>query len=178
MKNMNFTLAILILVFIQITGFKTFSQDEAYNKKIQAIINLTRFVDWSQNDAFRNGSKTLYVLTAKNIPLNYELKYENNTSYRNWQVVCIEKIDDFEKGSVVFVTKSKEKYADAIIQISNKKDIITVSENSNTFCKRGGMITIRENNNDLKFEINYKIIQNKSLDISSKLLALSKIYNE
>jgi hypothetical protein len=178
MKNMYFTLAILTLIFIQLTGFKTFSQDEAYNKKIQAIINLTRFVDWSQNDAFRNGSKRLYVLTAKNAPLNYELKYENNASYRNWQVVCIEKIDDFENGSVVFVTKSKEKYTGAIIQISSKKDIITVSENSSTFCRNGGMINIQEHDEQIKFEINYKIIQNKSLDISSKLLALSKIYNE
>ncbi len=177
MRSHHLFTTVLLIICINITGNELFAQDEAYRKKIQAVINLTRFIDWSQNEAFKNGKKRLYVLIEKNTRINYELKYENTATFRDWQVVCTENICDFENGSVVFVTGSKEKYIAEIIGISRKKEILTVSENDNTFCARGGMINIRDYNNQIKFEINYKIIQDKSLDISSKLLALSKIYN-
>jgi hypothetical protein len=144
--------------------------------KVDAIVNLTRFVDWSQNESFNHSDKKLYIIAKNNLFENVQSNIRNNRVYRDWKIVCSEKILNFEDGSVVFITKSKVNYGDEIIRISGEKDILTISDNTSDFCKKGGMINIKENNGQIKFEINYRIIQNKSLDISSKLLALSKIY--
>jgi hypothetical protein len=146
-------------------------------KKIEAIVNLTRFVDWSHNKSFINSKKRIYVLTEISSEINYEYKTSLNSEYKDWQIICSEKLLDFECGSVIFITNSKKNYANKVIGQSGSKDLLTISDNMEEFCRNGGMINLQENKDKLKFEINYRIIQNKSLDISSKLLALSKIYD-
>jgi hypothetical protein len=169
----------LYLLIIILAGIETSvcSQTSPEQKKVEVIVNLNRFIDWSQNDSYRPTEKLLYIITDDKSCLNFQNISKKSQIFKNWKIICSDKIIDFKDGSVIFITKSKEKYTSEIIKISFKKDVLTISENSDSFCTNGGMINIIENADQIKFEINYRIIQNKSIDISSKLLALSKIYN-
>jgi len=170
---------LMIFAFFHIHILGTMQAQENHDlRKIETVINLTRFFDWSQNESFNHSGKMLYVLTDIKSKINFEMGNQTSANYKDWKVVCSDKILDFDNGSVVFITKSKEKYVPGIIVLSHEKNILTIAENNDDFCKRGGMINIKGINGQPKFEINYRIIQDKSLDISSKLLALSKIYQQ
>jgi hypothetical protein len=153
------------------------SQENSEQKKLEVIVKLSRFIDYSQNKSFNSEKKLLYIITDNKSCAGYKGSLANSTMIKGWEIICTDKILDFKEGSVLFITKNKEKFTTEIIKISEKKDILTISENSVNFCTKGGMINIIEGRDQIKFEINYRIIQNKSIDISSKLLALSKIYN-
>jgi hypothetical protein len=172
---LSFVLAIIVsLTFAHNIN----SQPDASVEKIESIIKLTKFIDWSGKNEILNSKQLLYVLTDKQIPINYEISSKKNAVYQNWQIVFTESIRDFDEGSVVFITKQKHSYINDVIKLSQAKNILTIAEENNDFCTKGGMINIARRNNGHKFEINYKIIQQKSLNISSKVLALAKIYNE
>ena len=64
-----------------------------------------------------------------------------------------------------------------MIKISQAKEILTISNDIDGFCLIGGMINLKNVRNNIKIEINYKKIQNINMQISSKLLALAKIYD-
>jgi hypothetical protein len=146
-------------------------------KKIQSIVNMVRFFDWSQNKSFNHELKRIYVITNKTDTLNYEKNDKGRNILKDWKITSTNKLSCIENGSVVFLTKAMQHRVNEIIQFAQHKDIITVSENIDHFCRQGGMVNLSEKEGQIKFEINYRIIQEKSLDISSKLLALSKIYD-
>jgi hypothetical protein len=153
------------------------SQENPEQKKLEVIVKLSRFIDYSQNKSFNSEKKLLYIITDNKSCAEYMNSSKNTAMIKGWEIICTDKMLDFKEGSVLFITKHKEKLASEIIKISEKKDVLTISENSGDFCSNGGMINIIASHNSINFEINYRIIQNKSIDISSKLLALSKIYN-
>ncbi len=168
----------LITIILLTTIQNINSQANASIEKIESIIKLTKFIDWSGKNKVLNSKQLLYVLTDNQISLNYEIRSKKNAFYQNWQIVFTDVIKDFDEGSVVYVTKQKHNAINDVIKLSMEKNILTISEENNDFCTKGGMINIAKRNNGHKFEINYKIIQQKSLNISSKVLALAKIYNE
>lgn len=170
------TILVSIILFIFTQNIN--SQSNTTAQKIESIIKLTKFIDWAGKNEMLNSKQLLYVLADNQVQINYEIDSKRNTTYQNWQIVVTESIKDFEEGSVVFITKQKHKYISDVINLSQAKNILTIAEENNGFCTNGGMINIAKRDNGHKFEINYKIIQQKSLNISSKVLALAKIYNE
>ena len=177
MKRVSLSFILIICIFLSSVQ-KSISQSNATLEKIEMIIQLTRFIDWSEKNESLNSKQLLYVLTDNNLSVNYEIRSKQNDIYKNWQIKCTETISNFEEGAAVFVTKDKNAYSKKVIELSKDRNILTIAEENNSFCSKGGMINISDRNNSPKFEINYKIIQQKSLNISSKVLALAKIYDE
>lgn len=171
-------ISLLIISILIAPGILLKSQSNASIKKVELIIQLAKFIDWSKNNEFSDAKQILYVISDNSLPINYEILTKRNAVYKNWQIICSERINNFENGSVVFITKEKHDYVRELIRLSAHKDILTIAEDQKNFCSEGGMINITNENNGQKFEINYKIIQQKSLNISSKVLALAKIYDE
>lgn len=176
MKKVFLILIIPTVLFSSLMG-KAVAQQTNSISKVESIIQLTKFIDISGNSEFLHNKRMLYVLANYNSPINIELRSKKDIFYKNWQIICCDKLSEFEAGSVVFITKEKQKLTAEIINLSTKKDILTISENDENFCMKGGMINLLEKEDKIRFEINYRIIQNKSLEISSKILALAKIYD-
>lgn len=169
----------ILIISILITSIQQLkSQSETSVNKIELIIQLAKFIDWSKNNEFSGTKQMLYVISDNKLPINYEIQSKRSAFYKSWQIICSDRISNFENGSVVFITKEKHQYVKNLIELSAQKDILTIAEDQQNFCSEGGMINIANENNGQKLEINYKIIQEKSLNISSKVLALAKIYNE
>jgi len=165
-----------MLLGIGCINSKINAQESSELKKLERIVKLSWFIDWSQNKSFNPEKKLIYIVTDNKSAINFQNAKKNSEIFNDWEIICTSKIIDINEGSVVFITKSKEQYNDLIIKASTKKNILTIAENSDSFCNNGGMINIINISGQIKFELNYRIIQNKSIDISSKLLALSKIY--
>lgn len=146
--------------------------------KVESIIQLTRFIDWSNSTEFSATSKKLYIVCEREIKKKYTIKTKDDFRFKNWEIIYVEDLTSIKNKSVVFVTKEKQRQIPALIKLSLKKEILTIAESEKGFCSNGGMINLIEEKNRLRFEINYKIIRNKCLNISSKVLALAKIYDE
>ncbi len=177
MKSYKLFLAILICTISYFKPDQIYAQKSINKAKIEAIIQLTKFMDWSQNRTFSDSKRLLYVICDNNIEMNCELKSPNNANFKNWQIQYCKNLNEIESGSVIFVTNNQKENAKKVIKLSNTIDILTISDNMANFCENGGMINLFEQGNQIQFEINYRIIQNKSLEISSKVLALAKIYD-
>ncbi len=144
-------------------------------EKIDAIINLTKFIDWNPTYNKLGSSKSIIILSDKNSSINYEIQSKSNFKYKNWQIICSNKYDQINNGSIVFITNEQKSKVHDLIRISKVKNILTISDNIDNFCTSGGMINIKIQDGKYRFEINYKEIQNQNIEISSKLLALAKI---
>jgi len=176
MSKINLFTIFIMLFSVASINSKIYAQENTELKKLERIVKLSWFIDWSQNKSFNAEKKLIYIVTEDKSAINFQNASKNNEIFKEWEIICTNKIIDIKEGSVVFITKSKEQFVDWIIKVSTKKDILTIAESSDSFCNNGGMINILNISGQIKFELNYRIIQNKSIDISSKLLALSKIY--
>ena len=165
---------LLVLVLNLLISNYLSAQSSLNDKSLKTVINLIKFIK-SENKKSKN--KILYVITDKNTPINYEIKSRSKFNYKDWLVICSETINNIPKGSIVFFMTKRNDKIKKIIKISQAKEILTISNNIDGFCLIGGMINIRNMNNSVKFEINYKEIRENNMQISSKLLALAKIYN-
>ncbi|MBN1250889.1 MAG: YfiR family protein [Bacteroidales bacterium] len=158
-------------------NYNSSAQNSADIKNLETVINLAKFIEWPQISENNLTKKILYIITDENTPINYELQTRSKFNYKNWQVICSQTINNIPKGSVIFLMTKKNKKIEKIIKISQSKEILTISDNLDGFCLIGGMINIKKQAENTKIEINYKEINNKNMQISSKLLALAKIYD-
>jgi len=153
------------------------AQQSINQSKIEAIVQLAKFVDWSQNRTFSEQNRMLYILCNAYDKISVQNLSNNNPGFKNWNIKYCKSLSEITNGSVIFITKNQKENYKQVINLSKTKDIITISDNIEYFCKNGGMINLIDEGNKVKFEINYRLVQNKSLEISSKVLALAKIYD-
>ncbi|MFN8255076.1 MAG: YfiR family protein [Bacteroidales bacterium] len=169
--------AILFISIISVYTCSLSAQNNHDKEKIEIIIKLTKFINWSQNSSFSGTKKMLYVLTEKRFNINYELKSVPSNKYGEWEIIFSENLNEIENGAVIFIANNQKEKAQRVIELSKRADILTISDNIDNFCSKGGMINLNDMADRIQFEINYPLIQNKSLEISSKVLALAKIYD-
>lgn len=166
-----------MLIFTTINSAITLNaQEYIATRTINVIINLTKFIDWAPENASTSSKNTIIILSDKNSSINYELQSKNNFKYKNWQIICSDNYDEIIDGTIIFITNNKKAKAQDLIKISKTKDILTMADNIDDFCEAGGMINIKNQDEKYQFEINYQEIKKKDMEISSKLLALAKIY--
>ena len=144
-------------------------------EKIDVLINLSRFIDWYPDYNKPGSTKSIIILSDKNSSINYEIQSKSNFKYKNWQIICSNKYDQINNGSIVFITNEQKSKVNDLVKISKVKSILTISDNIDNFCINGGMINVKKDGGRYHFEINYKEIQSQNIEISSKLLALAKI---
>lgn len=174
MKNQFLSFLFSAIFFLSLS-VNLFSQSSVSISKIETVLKLAKFIDWPVNSSYSEDNQKLYIISEYNIPLNYEISNFKNAYYKNWQIIFKDELKGIEEGSVVFVANDKKEYVKELISLSLDRDILTIADDYKDFCANGGMINLKRSKNRQNFEINYKIIQSKSLNISSKVLALAKI---
>ena len=176
MKNTK-TLFLIVFISNLLLSNQLFSQNTIDAVNIQTVINLTKFIKYSNNSKKNSKKKILYIITDENTPINFEIQTRLKFNYKDWLVICSETINNIPKGSVIFLMTKKNDKIKKVIKISQLKELLTISNNIDGFCLIGGMINIKKLDNNVKFEINYKKVRKNNMQISSKLLALAKIYD-
>lgn len=176
MKTIIKNIKVLFIAGMIQSSFFLSAQQNISIDKVDAIINLSSFIDWNTAYQKPNFKRQLFILSDNNSSINYEIQSKNNFKYKNWQIICSNRYEEINNGSIVFVLNEEKSDINELIKISKAKQILTVADNIDSFCENGGMINIKEQNGRYQFEINYQEIQNQNIDVSSKLLALAKIY--
>lgn len=175
MKTFNTLIKIVLICTVINTASDSTAQESLKTYKIDAIINISKFINWHPDFNKTDSKKLLFILSDKNSSINYEIQSKNDFRYKNWQIICSDRCDQIINGSIVFISYEQRSKVSDIIKISKVKNILTVADNIDNFCENGGMINIKNQYGRYCIEINYQEIQNQNIEISSKLLALAKI---
>ena len=175
MKTLKNYISIILISAVFQTAVNSTAQKTININKIDAIINLSRFIDWHSDYTKTESKKLLFILSDKNSSINYEIQSKNNFKYKIWHIIFIDSYDQIVNGSIVFILNEQKSKVNDLINVSKVKNILTVADNIDNFCEDGGMINLKSQDGRYRFEINYQEIQNQNIEISSKLLALAKI---
>lgn len=170
-------LIIISLLFALGTPKTNAQQFTEYEVKAAYIFNFTKFIKWPDK-AFDNNSSP-YVLgiygndpfgdILKNIILNRE------SQDRKWVVKYYSKPEQIQKCHILFISNIQNSELKHIIDHVKTKPILTVGDEISLFCEQGGIINFSSGNTPKRFEINNTAASHAQLNISSKLLMLSKI---
>lgn len=162
-----------LIIILTFNFFNTHAQNNCEQDKLDALINLSKFIDWYPLQSSED--KVLFIYANDNSLINSENQSKNNFKYKGWQIICSNQPSKIVNHAIVFITHEKKSNVQEIINLSAEKQILIVGDNIENFCEIGGMINMISRNGSTSFEINYTKIQNQNIEISTKLLTLSKI---
>ncbi len=173
MRTLHKLLQIGVIINVIFYSNYVFSQNQNNSVKIDALIKLAKYVDWYPAETKQE--RILIIFSDDNSPINYEVPSKNNFNYNKWQVICTDNYKDIKDHSMVFITEEKQNEQKKLLKISKEKNLLLVGDNIDNFCQTGGQINLICINESVNFEINYSEIKDRNIEISSKLLTLSKI---
>ncbi len=182
-KNKRTFIVIIIILICYSTGIGTSNsyadqKSKEYHIKAAFLLNFAKFMEWpSQVLPDSSSSLTLYILGKD--PFGEALKTIENKIVKGRKLVvkkasCVE---DIKECHILFISNSEKQNMEKILSKINDLPILTVAETRN-FCQTGGTINFVVLKNKVRFEINVDAARRKGLNISSKLLKLSKIIKE
>ena len=152
--------------------------------KVAYIANFVKFTTWNAEPQ-KNSSKPLQIMIIGNDDFLALLKqgFPNN-QYNNRPVVFhtlhnMEQFDTFtdaqklkiQQCHIVYLRKGRLTDIANLNKLTRKTPFLIIGE-LNDFAENGGMIGFRVSRSEINFEINSHIIQQSSVQVSSKLLRL------
>ena len=147
-----------------------------YALKSAFLYNFCRFIDWPDS-AFASPNEPLIIGIAGDDPFG-SLLYEavKGKKYHNRPI----RIDhfrapgDIKRCHLLFVSHANAGRLDPILGAVAGKSVLTVSETED-FLTRGGMITLRAEQNRVRLRISAAALGSANLVVSSKLLRVAEI---
>jgi hypothetical protein len=142
---------------------------EAQDEKFQAIF-LYKFIE---NINWPDGRKNLVVGIVGETHVQDE--FEKILQSRNNTTISVKKITSAEAATcdIVFLPEKQNSMFNAIVENTNKKSILIVTEAAG-LAKKGACISFMKEKNKLGFAVNKSILDLRSLRVSSSLLNLSQ----
>lgn len=147
-----------------------------YEVKAVFLVNFGKFVQWPEYKSKRDSIFVLGIYGSnpfsdifknpsfQKVKINdrrYIVKQYNDIARINCDMLFITDIDKYDMIQIINHTKDKT--------------ILTIGDNLDEFCEKGGMINFTEKGNRYRFEINNDAALYSKIKISSKLLNLAKI---
>jgi len=175
MKNYA-VLFLLSLIFYPFASHASIEKNLEYKVKAAYLYNFTKFVSWPESALSASNKSSLNICILGKDPFGHAIDLLSNKEAKGHAVV-VEYIDDIGSGMqchVVYISKSKEKDIDLIIEQLSRKNILTVSD-IDGFAVKGGCISLSVIRGKVRFNVNLKAAYNADLKISAKLLELAKV---
>jgi len=147
-----------------------------YALKSAFLYNFCRFVDWPDS-AFSSPNEPFVIGIAGEDPfgslLNEAIKGKR---YRNRpiRVDHFRGAGDIKRCHLLFVSRTNAGRLDSILGAVAGKNVLTVSE-TDDFLNRGGMITLKADQNRVRLRISPTAVHSTNLVVSSKLLRVAEI---
>ncbi len=172
----------LVILFLSCTYylFAFPQQYTEYELKAAYLFNFAKFVEFpektfsSYKDPFIIG---VYGNEAFLDVLQTIIK--GRTVYnRNVIAIGISQPEDIVNCQIVYFSRITINQAMLFFEYLGNKPVLTVADNVEYFCEKGGMINFTPQYSQKRFEINPNAAQRANLIISSKLLSLAKIVND
>lgn len=175
---MKIRLIIILSLLFALGTIKTSAQQfTEYEVKAAYIFNFTKFIKWPDK-AFDNNASPYVLGIYGNDPFGEVLKniiLNRKSEDRKWIVKYYSKPEQIQKCHILFISDIKHSELKHVIDQVKTKPILTVGDKVDLFCEQGGIINFAAGSASKRFEINNTAASQAQLNISSKLLMLSKI---
>lgn len=152
------------------------AQETDYKAYTLFIYNFMKYVEWPE--AQSKGDFVLAVLGDS--PINKELQTLAASKKLKGRNIVIKKCNTPEEtaGShLVFVSSAKSNTVKALKELTKDKPILIVGEREGLAKKGAGLSFVTLEDDELKFDINKKEIEQHQLKIASSLLSLGIVIN-
>lgn len=154
------------------------SSSEEYRLKLAFLYNFAKFVEWPA-DSFPGPRSPLDICIVGRDPFDSELERQVAARSLNGHPVAIRTLrpsDDPNGCHLIFLPVSSDTSLVAVLKRLDGS-AITVGESA-SFVARGGTVNFVIEGTMLRFEVNLSASQRLRSRISSRFLALAKIYKE
>lgn len=141
------------------------------------LYNLTHFVHWPE-ESVSQGREDFDIGIAADPSfadvLRVILKSETKMGLP-FRVSMLEDPDlAYYKYAVVYIDQNSMDVWEEVKDLFAGLPVLTVSDSSD-FTSRGGMVSLIRDKNNIRIEVNYNLVTEAGLQMSSKLLSLAKI---
>lgn len=151
---------------------------QEYVIKAYFLLNFTKYISWPES-SFETEDAPFKVCILGGEYFDASLNAFKGKSYKRhpFEVQSVEDSDDIPECHLLFVCTYMQEELNDVMGRTYAKPILTVGE-AEDFVRRGGIINFFIHEGKVRFEINKKAAEASSLEISSQLLKLAKIYEE
>jgi hypothetical protein len=153
------------------------SHPAEYELKAAFLYNFIKFTEWPAADLGKSDDPFIIGVLGKD-PFGGALdKVVGGETVHNKTIVTrrFARMDETAAGShVLFISSSEENNLPAVLRVLGGQSVLTVSEIEN-FARRGGVISLKRENNKVVFEINLEAAKRAKLTMNAQLLKLAKI---
>jgi uncharacterized protein DUF4154 len=154
------------------------SSTEEYRLKLAFLFNFAKFVEWPA-DAFPSQQAPLNICIVGRDPFDPELERqvtERNLYGHPVTIRTLRPSDDFGGCHLIFLPASSDGLLPEVLKRLDGL-AITVGESAG-FVARGGVVNFVVEGTNLRFAVNLSAAQRTRCRISSRVLALARIYRE
>jgi len=151
---------------------------DEYELKAAVLYNLTKFVQWPAPSYPDRQTRALICILGRD-PFGNSLQAVVPTEAGEGGQVLIRRLQSQESirdCQVLYISSSERQFLEHIFSSLKGSSVLTVGETAG-FATRGGMIQIRLDGEQVRFNINLDAASQEGLKISSKLLVLARIVN-
>ncbi len=165
-------LILTVLLIAQVASFADEASRE-YTLKAAYVYRITQFVDWPENGA---ASSPLGVCILGADPFGSAIDYIEEKTSRGRRFALHRYANPESLGGchLLFISASESDHMDAILDGLAGRSVLTVSDVED-FARCGGMIGLVNRQGKVGLEINRNAAEAAGLQISAKLLELSRI---
>ncbi len=151
-----------------------------YELKSAYLFNFAKFVEFPEN-TFTSEKEPFIIGVYGNEPfLDILQNIIKGRTINNHNVIAIlvTRPEDIVNCQIIFFSNITTNQAFYLLEHISNKPILTVADNIEDFCQKGGIINFTPQYSQKRFEINPNAAKRASITISSKLLSLARIIND
>jgi len=149
---------------------------DEYQVKAAFLYNFAKFVHWPEH-AFVNPTDPIQICVFGHNPFGASLEQTvagKEFAGRKFVVRSIAEPPEACKCHIVFVSAAEKKRSAALVAAVQSASVLTVGEWPG-FAAQGGVINFKLEDGAVHFEVNLEAARQKDLEISSKLLGVSRV---
>jgi hypothetical protein len=164
-------MALALWLYPGTAGAETASGE--YSLKAAFIYNFSKFVEWP--DSALQGKKEFCIGTLGRSPLDRSLAPLSGKIVQGRSIVFrqLNHVEEAAHCQVVFVSRSELSRLDALLDAVSDQPVLTIGDRDD-FPRKGGMLTLEQENGRIVFDVNLKEILHSRLKPSSQLLKLAR----
>ncbi|MCP4218628.1 MAG: YfiR family protein [bacterium] len=137
----------------------------------------SNYVTWPKSTGIKNKSKPFIIAVIGENPFGQILKRVytgKRIRDKNVTIRFLTDIGEIENCHILFISSSLAHQLPAILKATKDKPILTVGDTPG-FAKKGVIINMYQAGTVIRFEISTEAVRNAKIDISTKLIKISRI---
>jgi len=172
-KYLKWLIGLFLLLNSQ---FLIFAQSLEEQTVLAALaLNIVRFTNWSSEDQASLKEKIDFCVVGDNVVQQSFASIDQKTvGDKTLHVINLTRLRNFDECHVLYISELNQNVLMQVFLEIKKKPLLTIGEGAD-FALQGGMVGLENNDGKITVHVNLPVVREANLNISSRLLKLSKI---